>query len=371
MLEDLLAEDLALVVCGSAAGRRSAELKQYYAGPGNKFWRTLARTGLTPRPLSPPEWRLLLDFGIGLTDLVKQQSGGDREIDFRRAGAAELERKIARLRPGFLCFNGKRAASEYLGRRQVAFGLQPERIADTRIFIAPSTSGAANGSWDPARWDELAALVRALRLPGSRTRASYDAIAERFRDRTSDRTRMREALDRFAARVGDRGLVLDIGAGPGADSAELRQRGLRVISLDLSLGMLRSGLRDNPGPRVQADMARLPFHSIAAGLWVNASLLHVERERTPAVLRELRRVLVDSGTLYVSLKLGTNDLGTNDGWETARYGDEHPRWFTYWTPEALDAALISAGFRILEAELREGTQDTWLVRSCTPARAAT
>ncbi len=48
MLEDLLAPGLALVVCGSAAGRRSAQLGHYYAGPGNKFWRTLARVGLTP-----------------------------------------------------------------------------------------------------------------------------------------------------------------------------------------------------------------------------------------------------------------------------------------------------------------------------------
>ena len=38
--------------------------------------------------------------------------------------------------------------------------------------------------------------------PASRTRASYDAIAELFRARTSDRTWGRETLDRFAARVG-------------------------------------------------------------------------------------------------------------------------------------------------------------------------
>jgi ubiquinone/menaquinone biosynthesis C-methylase UbiE len=204
--------------------------------------------------------------------------------------------------------------------------------------------------------------------PASRTRASYDAIAERFRERTRDRSRMRETVDRFAARVGRDALVLDIGAGPGSDSAELRQRGLRVISVDLSLGMLRSGQRDYPGPRVQADMAKLPFRAIAAGLWVNASLLHVARTRVPAVLHELRRVLVAPGILHVSVK-----TGRDDGWETARYGDEHPRWFTYWTPEALDAALAAAGFRILEAELREGTQDDWLVRSCAtpgaPARA--
>lgn len=200
--------------------------------------------------------------------------------------------------------------------------------------------------------------------PTSRNRASYDAIAERFRERTRDRSRQAELLDRFAARVGSGALVLDVGAGPGFDSAELRRRGLRVISLDLSLGMLRSALREAPGPRVQADMARLPFGAVADGLWVNASLLHVERTRAPSVLAELRRVLHASGTLHLSVT-----LGTGEGWDGTRYGDEHPRWFTYWTPETLDAALADAGFRILAAELREGSDSRWLVRSCTPARA--
>lgn len=158
-LRDLLAEGLDLVVCGSAAGRRSAQLGLYYAGPGNKFWRTLARVGLTPRPLSPAEYRLLLGYGIGLTDLVKHQSGGDHEIDFRDAGRRELERKLARSRPLFLCFNGKRAAREFLGRREVEYGLQPEQVGGTRLFIAPSTSGAANASWDPTHWQTLAGLI--------------------------------------------------------------------------------------------------------------------------------------------------------------------------------------------------------------------
>jgi SAM-dependent methyltransferase len=194
----------------------------------------------------------------------------------------------------------------------------------------------------------------------ARTRASYDAIAERFRERTSDRSRMADRVDRFAARVGRGGLVLDVGAGPGADSAELRARGLRVISVDLSLGMLRAGLRDYPGPRVQAEMSRLPFGPVANGVWVNASLLHVERERVPGALRELRRVLVAPALLHVSVK-----LGVQDGWETARYGEDHPRWFTYFTPESLDRALADAGFRVLEAELRESTQARWLVRTCS------
>jgi TDG/mug DNA glycosylase family protein len=163
VLEDLLAPGLAVVFCGSAAGTRSAQLRQYYAGPGNKFWRILAETGLTPRQLAPSEYRELLSHGIGLTDLVKNQSGGDSKIDFQRAGVNELARKIEQMQPGILCFNGKRAASEYLEGRRIVPGLQTERIGATRIFAAPSTSGAANAAWDPAVWRDLAECVRSIR----------------------------------------------------------------------------------------------------------------------------------------------------------------------------------------------------------------
>ena len=168
MLKDLLTQDLLLVVCGSAAGRRSAELKQYYAGPGNKFWRTLAQVGLTPRELSPSEYELLLTFGIGLTDVVKGQSGSDRELDFSGVHREELRNKILEYRPRYLCFNGKRAAQEFFGRRQVRYGIQPESIAATGLFIAPSTSGAANASWDLSVWQQLADLVLARSAPQRR-----------------------------------------------------------------------------------------------------------------------------------------------------------------------------------------------------------
>jgi TDG/mug DNA glycosylase family protein len=163
VLKDLLADGLRLVVCGSAAGARSAALGQYYAGPSNAFWRTLAATGLTPRLLAPSEFRGLLEFGIGLTDVVKDQSGADAAVDFRRADRAGLRAKIERHRPAFVCFNGKRAAETFFGKR-VGYGLQDASIATTRLFVAPSTSGAARGAWDCASWAELAALVKSVEI---------------------------------------------------------------------------------------------------------------------------------------------------------------------------------------------------------------
>jgi TDG/mug DNA glycosylase family protein len=161
VLEDVLHPGLKLVVCGSAAGHRSAHLGQYYAGRGNKFWATLAKVGLTPRQLSPSDYRLLPNFGIGLTDLVKGQSGGDGAIVFGSSGPEELRSKMERYEPGVLCFNGKRAAREYFRVRDVEFGLQIETIGVTQLFVAPSTSGAASGFWDESMWRKLADLVRA------------------------------------------------------------------------------------------------------------------------------------------------------------------------------------------------------------------
>lgn len=157
MLSDLLTHNLKLVICGTAAGNRSAELKQYYAKPGNKFWPTLFEVGLTPVLLKPSEYEKLPDYGIGLTDLVKHKSGMDTGLKALDFGDNLLRQNIETYQPAYLCFNGKRAAEEFL-LHKVDYGLQPERIGRTQLFVAPSTSGAARGWWDVEVWGELARL---------------------------------------------------------------------------------------------------------------------------------------------------------------------------------------------------------------------
>jgi len=80
VLPDLLLPGLRVVFCGTAAGTVSALRGAYYAGPGNRFWATLAATGLTPRRLAPEEFPQLLRFAIGLTDLAKSVSGADVDL---------------------------------------------------------------------------------------------------------------------------------------------------------------------------------------------------------------------------------------------------------------------------------------------------
>src|SRR5262247_3627183 len=127
VLPDLLLPGLRLVICGSAAGAVSAARGAYYAGPGNRFWHILAATGLTPRRLEPAAFRELLDFGIGLTDLVKTASGSDASLPRAANDVPGLMTRIRAAAPALLAFNGKRAASVVYGRtgRDIAYGPGP------------------------------------------------------------------------------------------------------------------------------------------------------------------------------------------------------------------------------------------------------
>ncbi|GAB1263171.1 mismatch-specific DNA-glycosylase [Aurantivibrio plasticivorans] len=159
MLNDLLSNNLKLVICGTAAGSASAQLGQYYAGRGNKIWKTLFDVGLTDCVLRPSEYHRLIEFGIGLTDVVKDQSGMDSAIDFAQAGIVEFELKMIDIQPEVVCFNGKKAAQVYLRSKNVDFGLQDKMIGNSKMYVAPSTSGAANRSWDVGYWYELANVI--------------------------------------------------------------------------------------------------------------------------------------------------------------------------------------------------------------------
>src|SRR5690349_10498097 len=71
-LPDYLVPDLRVVICGTAAGKTSAGLGHYYAGPGNMFWTYLYRSRITTEPLFPSSDSRVLEFRVGLTDLAKK-----------------------------------------------------------------------------------------------------------------------------------------------------------------------------------------------------------------------------------------------------------------------------------------------------------
>ena len=172
ILPDLLANDLDLVMVGAAAGRASARRGLYYAGPGNRFWRTLHEVGLTPVELRPGEYAKLLDCGIGLTDLAKGACGADSNLKPADFDRMRLRAVIKTKSPRLVAFNGKTAAARYFDvpAAQINYGRQLDTIGRTAVYVCSSTS-AANGHWSCEAWQDLARDVATPEAPSSRNRS--------------------------------------------------------------------------------------------------------------------------------------------------------------------------------------------------------
>lgn len=196
-------------------------------------------------------------------------------------------------------------------------------------------------------------------VPLPETISTYDAIAADYAQVQQDRRALAGDLARFVRRLPPGAVVLDVGCGPGFDTAVLRQQALRAFGLDLSQGMLQAG-REMLGPRLpvaQADMRRLPVGAASVdGIWALASLLHLPETAVGAALDDFRRVLRPRGTLYLSVKHGRGSR-----WVPSAYGHDRRRFFRYWTAAELDQRVTQAGFVVVESWATEGS-DVWLCR---------
>ncbi|MFZ0637570.1 MAG: mismatch-specific DNA-glycosylase, partial [Candidatus Acidiferrales bacterium] len=129
-----------LVVVGCNPGERSARVGHYYAGRGNQFWPILYESGVIPELLDYNDDKRLVEFGIGMTDLVKRPTKGIEDIERQEfaEGRVLLAQKLEELKPHVVAFNGKMVYERFSGRT-CKLGLQKETLYGARVFVLPST----------------------------------------------------------------------------------------------------------------------------------------------------------------------------------------------------------------------------------------
>jgi TDG/mug DNA glycosylase family protein len=142
-LEDILAEELAVIFCGINPGMTAAAQGHHFAGRGNRFWRTLHLAGFTPEQVQPENDRTLLRYQCGLTAVVERPTASADQLSLHEfsAAAAGFEQKIARHAPRFVAFLGKAAYCALSGQREVAWGLQAKTFGNAAVWVLPNPSG--------------------------------------------------------------------------------------------------------------------------------------------------------------------------------------------------------------------------------------
>jgi TDG/mug DNA glycosylase family protein len=168
-IPDVLAPGLDILFCGINPSLTSGATGWHFAHPGNRFWRVLFESGLTPTLLSPDRQAELLSYGLGITNLVARATARADEVgaDELRAGGRRLRRLVGRQRPAWVAVVGVTAYRTAFDEPATTIGPQPEPLGTARLWVLPNPSGL-NAHYTPATLAAEFARLReaAGRVPG-------------------------------------------------------------------------------------------------------------------------------------------------------------------------------------------------------------
>ena len=154
----------------------------------------------------------------------------------------------------------------------------------------------------------------------------YNENAEQFCEQTKNGD-MSEGYNRFMVFLPDRAYILDFGCGSGRDSKFFLEKGYTVRAIDGSEKLCELASK-YIGQKVECmKFDELNDVDKYDGIWACSSILHVERENLPDILRKMLVALKEDGIIFASFKIGNQEM-VQDG-----------KYYNYITKEMLEKIL--------------------------------
>jgi len=185
-------------------------------------------------------------------------------------------------------------------------------------------------------------------------RESYDSVARTYAahlaSELSGKPLDRHLLNRFAEEVRGRGLVADLGCGPGHVARYLHDQGVTMIGIDLSPQMIEEARRLNPELEFKVgDMRKLSLLDASfVGVIAFYSIVHLAPDELPAIMAELRRVLMPGGLILVAFHIGRDVVHVDE-----LFGEPVNLDFRFYAPADVIDALRATGLVVIEQVERE------------------
>jgi len=159
----------------------------------------------------------------------------------------------------------------------------------------------------------------------------YNARAAQYVTLVDKLEGAKPSLTAFMDRLRPGAFVLDMGCGPGTDSAHMAARGLRPDPVDPSDAMIEIARTrfDLPARLGTFDDLQGPYDAV----WASFSLLHMARADLPDYLHRLSQEMTPGGLLHLGLKSGTGEERDSIG-----------RKYSYFSADEIATWLSEAGF---------------------------
>ncbi len=187
------------------------------------------------------------------------------------------------------------------------------------------------------------------------TAASYDrvaaAYAKQLKNELDYKPFDRKMLEMLVERTVTKGMICDLGCGPGQIAAYLAQIGASACGIDLSAQMIAEAQHLHPNiPFQQGDMLALSGidDGFFGGIAAFYSIIHVPAPRLLVALREFHRVLCDTGNMLITFHIGDETRHLDQWFDQPVNVDFH-----FHPTEVVSAALRTAGFEVEEVIERD------------------
>jgi SAM-dependent methyltransferase len=185
-------------------------------------------------------------------------------------------------------------------------------------------------------------------------RENYDRLAKEYAlhlfDELQHKPFDRELLTRFAHDTKNRGLVCDLGCGPGHLTRFLNDLQVSVFGVDVSPSMVAEARRLNPGLDFrEGDMLALDLPpSSLAGIVAFYALVNVPPERLALAFSEMFRALEPDGLVSIAFHVGDEIVRPAELWGVPLTMD-----FYLHLPARICHLVDAAGFAVEEIAERE------------------
>jgi SAM-dependent methyltransferase len=148
--------------------------------------------------------------------------------------------------------------------------------------------------------------------------------------------------------------ILDLGCGSGRDTKKFIELGYDVLAIDPIEEFVEFSSKYTGQKTLLMKAEDIEFEDDFEGIWACASILHIEPENMPMVLRKLYKALRKNGVLFISVKHGEFE------------GERNRRYFCDYSEEKFESlGYYKIGFKKIEItytnDMREGREgEKWL-----------
>lgn len=111
-------------------------------------------------------------------------------------------------------------------------------------------------------------------------------------------------MEPFLSYLDEGSSVLDLGCGSGRDSLTFLDMGYDVTALDGSEEMCSLASIHTDLDILHMQFKDLDFEEVFDGIWACASLVHIEKDKLPSIIKKISKALNPGGIFYMSVHRG-------------------------------------------------------------------